>query len=35
MGREWLLFPKIVGHVKLVLEVVFIKSTTPFPFDLH
>jgi hypothetical protein len=29
-------FPqKVVGRVKLVLEVVLIKFTTPLPFNLH
>jgi hypothetical protein len=27
--------PKVVGHVKLVLEVVLTKSATPFQFNLH
>jgi hypothetical protein len=34
-GGEWCLFPKVVGRVKLVLEVVPIKSTTPLAFNLH
>jgi hypothetical protein len=29
------LFLKVAGHVKLVLEVVLIKSITPLPFILH
>jgi hypothetical protein len=35
LGREWCLLPKVVGHVKLVLEVVPTKSTPIFPFNLH
>jgi hypothetical protein len=35
MGGEWCLLPKVVGHVKLVLEAVPIKFVTPLPFDLH
>jgi hypothetical protein len=34
-GGEWCLLPKVAGHVKLVLKVVFIKFIAPFPFDLH
>jgi hypothetical protein len=34
-GGEWCLFPKVIGCVKLVLEVVITKFVTPFPFDLH
>jgi hypothetical protein len=34
-GGEWCLLPNVVGCVKLVLEVVPTKSTTPFPFNLH
>jgi hypothetical protein len=34
-GGEWCLLSKVVGHVKLVLEVVPIKSITPFVFNLH
>jgi len=34
-GREWCLFSKVVGCVKLVLEVVPIKFITPFAFNLH
>ncbi len=34
-GREWCLFPKVAGRVKLVFEVVPTKLIAPFPFDLH
>jgi len=34
-GREWCLFPKVAGHVKLMFEVVLTKFIAPFPFDLH
>jgi len=34
-GGEWCLLPKVAGYVKLVLEVVPTKSTTPLSFDLH
>jgi len=32
---EWCLFPKVIGHEKLVFEVVLTKSVVPFPFNLH
>jgi hypothetical protein len=34
-GGEWCLLPKVVGHLKLLLEAVPIKFITPLPFDLH
>jgi hypothetical protein len=34
-GGESCLLPKVAARVKLMLEVVFIKSATPFPLDLH
>jgi hypothetical protein len=34
-GREWCILPKVVGHVKLVFEVVPTKFVTPLPFNLH
>jgi hypothetical protein len=34
-GGEWCLFSKVLGHVKIVLEVVPTKSATPFSFNLH
>jgi hypothetical protein len=33
-GGEWCLFPKVMGRVKLVHEVVLTKSTTPLAFNL-
>jgi len=34
-GGEYCLLTKVVGHVKLLLEVVSIKSIAPLPFNLH
>jgi len=34
-GGEWCLLPKVVGRVKLVFEVVPIKSIVPLSFNLH
>jgi hypothetical protein len=33
IGKGVVPLPKVANHVKLVLEVVLIKSTAPFPFD--
>jgi hypothetical protein len=32
---EWCLLPKVMGHVKLVLEVILTKSIAPLSFNLH
>lgn len=34
-GGEWCSFPKVVGPIKLVLEVVHTKFTTSLALNLH
>ncbi len=34
-GGEWCFLSKVVGYVKLVLEVVLTKLATPLLFNLH